>query len=185
MKSRRAPRRYAQALFELAGEAGELDAVAADLQGIRRCFAVSGALVSFVNNSVLGRQRRMETLKALFAGRVDPLTWRFLAFLERKRRLPLLPAICACLEALREQAEGRVRVAARVAAPVDEDLRSLLAECVGRKLRKPVRLSAEHDPSLLGGFVFRSSDVVYDFSVAGALRTVRERWRTSGSAEET
>jgi F-type H+-transporting ATPase subunit delta len=128
----RASRRYARAILDLAMETGAAAAVEADLRALGRCIGASADLSAFFADVSLGRQRRAAVLEQLFRGRADPLVWRFVMFLESKRRLTLLPEICECFAKLCEEGRGEVRVTARTAVVADGALAAALAAGIDR-----------------------------------------------------
>ena len=54
------------------------------------------------------------------------------------------------------------------------DQASRLAEAIGRKLQRTVRVSATVDKTLIGGVVIRTADLVIDGSVRGRLAKLSE-----------
>lgn len=176
MKTRRAVGRYAQALFDLAEEEGVTDAVETDLASLARGVAGSAELAGFLADIALGRRERRAVLSALFRDRAHPLVWRFLALLESKRRLALLADICAYFGRLCERRRGVMPVEARIAIEADEEMQMALSAGIAARLKCRVDLSVRADSGLMGGFAFQAGDIVYDYSVAGSLRAMRERW---------
>ena len=61
---------------------------------------------------------------------------------------------------------------ARVAVPMDEDLRQRLEAALGATLGHAVRLQVEVDPDLVGGIVVQVGDEVFDGSVSRRLDQV-------------
>ena len=105
----RAARRYARALHDIAAEASVLDAVSVELKSLQRSLAASPELRAFVDNYLLPSDARERVLTELFSQRLHPLVWRFVRFLESKRRLGLLAEICADYLEQEEARQGIVR----------------------------------------------------------------------------
>ena len=88
--------------------------------------------------------------------------------LERRRLLSL----AEILSAIREQADresGVVAARVTVAAPVDEAARARIADALGRRLGRRVRLEVGVDEKILGGFVAKVGSEVFDASVRHAV----------------
>lgn len=171
----RAAKRYARALFNLARETGQIDAVKDDVSVLQSLALQSSELSHFLGDTHLPRRTREELLKRLFSGRLQPLSFRFLVFLESKRRLGLLEPICASFLGLHDTMKGIVRgrlTSAFELEPTDVTAISSRAEPgTGGQLRLDVNVDAD----LLGGFKLRVGDVVHDLSLAGQLRALRQR----------
>ena len=170
----RASRRYAQALHDLAAGGAVLEAVGSDLEKIQADLAGSPELRLFIGNYQHASERRMKALEALFASRVHPLVWRFIRFLESKRRLGILNDICAEFQEQEELSRGILRghltsAFALSAADVKD-----IAQSAGSRMKKQLILETEEKPELLGGCRLQVGDTVYDFSLAAQLRMIRQ-----------
>jgi F-type H+-transporting ATPase subunit delta len=169
----KASRRYARALHDLALETGQVESARADVSALLDARLPSEELNRFLRDYRLPRSTRAEVLDELFAGRVCPLIWRFLRFLESKRRLPLLPDVCKAFQEIDDRQRGIVRGALRSAFPVEAGLVSTIEQRLAVRLAADVRLAAAPDPALLGGFCVRVRDTLYDLSLATQLRLLK------------
>jgi len=113
-------------------------------------------------------------LTSLFAERLHPLTWRFLLFVEAKRRMGILRGIGVALRELRDHEAGIRRAHVTSALPLSAAESELLAQRIARKTGSAIEMTAAVTPGLLGGFCVRIGDQLYDLSLAGALRTVKQ-----------
>jgi F-type H+-transporting ATPase subunit delta len=93
----------------------------------------------------------------------------FLAILSENGRFDFLPEIAARFEELKAEAENVADAEVVSAAALDERQRQRLADALRRRLRREVRLHCRVDPSLIGGAVVRSGDLLIDGSLKGRL----------------
>jgi F-type H+-transporting ATPase subunit delta len=170
----RAAHRYAQALHDLATGAAVLEVVGGDLTSIQKDLEGSGDLRVFMGNYRHASARRAETLEALFAARVHPLVWRFIRFLESKRRLGLLGEICLDFKEQEERRQGILRGRLTSAFPLTAGQVQDIAVQAGSRISKQLILETEENPGLLGGCRLQVGDTVYDFSLAAQLRMIRQ-----------
>lgn len=170
----RASSRYAQALHDLATRDALLEVVGSDLARIQADLAVSSELREFMGNYQYASARRLQTLEALFAARVHPLVWRFIRFLESKRRMGVLNDICGEFKEQEERRQGilRGRLSSAFALSA-EDVKDIAIHA-GRRIHKQLILETEENPELLGGCRLQVGDTVYDFSLAARLRMIRQ-----------
>ena len=166
--------RYAAALFDLADERKALDAVAADLQGLRAMLRDSGDLRRLIRSPVLTREEQGRAITALAekAG-IAALTRNFLGLLAQNRRLFALPEMIESY--LHRLAERRGEVTAHVVAA--QELSPAQREAVNEQLRKAVgrkvAVDIEVDPSLLGGLVVKVGSRMVDASLKSKLHRLQ------------
>ena len=94
----------------------------------------------------------------------------FLRLLAENDRLTALPEIAAQFDALKAQAENKVKATLVSAAEVDAAVAEQVAQALERKLGRKVELTLAVDPEILGGAVIRAEDMVIDASVRTRLR---------------
>jgi F-type H+-transporting ATPase subunit delta len=105
------------------------------------------------------------------AGQLGAHGENFVRTLAANRRLAYLPEIAAQFATLKDAAQGVADVTVTSAAPLDTAQQKALVAAVEKRLRRAVRLHCEVDPTLIGGAVVRSGDLVID----GSLRTRLDR----------
>jgi F-type H+-transporting ATPase subunit delta len=166
--------RYGAALFDLADERKELDAVAGDLQALRGMLRDSTEFRRLIRSPVVTRAAQGKAIEAIATqAKLSPLTRNFLGLLAQNRRLFVLPEITTSY--LQQLAERRGEVTAAVVvaqdltpaqrAAVDEQLR----KAVGRK----VAIDLQIDPSLLGGLIVRVGSRMIDASLKSKLHRLQ------------
>ncbi len=168
-----AARRYARALHGLAVANQAADQVRADLSALSRALADSPDLARFLGDYMVPSGSRARAMAALFESRVHALTWRFLRFLESKRRLSLLGDIARVYEADEETRSGVLRATLTAAIALDEGRVRTFTAQASRTAGRPVVLSTRTDTGLMGGFRVQIGDKVYDYSLAARLRLAR------------
>ena len=162
--------RYATALFELADERKQLDAVADELRGLRALVRESADLRRLIRSPVLAREAQGRAIEALAerAG-LSQLTRNFLGLLARNRRLFALPEMIehflATLAARRGEVTAEV-VAAQDLTPEQQDR---LAEQLRRSVGQKVAVDLRVDPGLLGGLVVKLGSRMVDASLKSKL----------------
>jgi F-type H+-transporting ATPase subunit delta len=173
MKSKVAGR-YARALFNLAADQKNLDAVVADARGVKASIEFSADLKAFLANPILKKEEKNSILKAVFGSHVQPLFMNFLMFLVERSRLDVLADIIDEFIAIHLASTGTMNVVIRTERAIDpplmEQLLAKLQERSGKKIQAEVII----DPQLLGGFKVQMGDEVYDSSFKSQLRKYQE-----------
>jgi F-type H+-transporting ATPase subunit delta len=93
----------------------------------------------------------------------------FIGTLAQNRRLGVLPEIAELYEILRAETENTADVHVTSAVTLDEAQRSRLTAALKVRLKRDVRLHCDVDPSLVGGAIVRSGDMIIDGSLKGRL----------------
>jgi F-type H+-transporting ATPase subunit delta len=171
---------YAQALLALAEEAGQVDAVAAEMAELADLAASQEGFLKLLGSHVLSAGQRAGTLTRLFEGKVSDLMLRFLMVVNRKGRLDLLPGIARAFSLLVQQKHGVVEIDAYVPAEMDPASAQRVAAQLGRALGRQAELHQHVDPELIGGLKVRVGDQVIDGTVAAQLRLIRQHLIESG-----
>jgi F-type H+-transporting ATPase subunit delta len=172
--------RYAAALFDLADERHELDAVAGDLRELRTMLLQSGDLTRLLRSPVLSREVQGTAIAAVTeAAAMTGLTRDFLGVVARNRRLFAVPQMIEAY--LRQLAERRGEVTAQVtvAQPLDENRRAALIEQLRRVVGARVAVDVRVDSALLGGIIVRVGSRMVDASLSSRLQRLRTAMRAS------
>ncbi len=173
MSNHQVATRYARALFQLAEEQGQTEAVFHEVEALGRLLRASPDLAAFAANTALSGDQQRRVLEGLCADRVSALLARFLHFLAARRRLPALAAILAAFEGQYRESRRLLRAELIGAGEWRPDQVQALCRKLEAKYRMNIEAAVSTDPSLLGGFVVRVRDVVHDYSVRRQLDRLR------------
>jgi F-type H+-transporting ATPase subunit delta len=163
-------RPYARALLAAARDAGETEAVLADLEAAAAVLQSDADLAAFLNHPGVANEPKRQLLREAFGPRVRPLTLRFLLLLLDKRRFGAFPEILRAYRGLVQEALGLGQGRVETARPLTEAELSALEEAASRWAGRRVRLVPDVRPELIGGARIVLGDRVIDGSMAGALQ---------------
>ena len=172
--SRPLARRYARALFEVCREHHNLEPVHRDLEKIKQLLDESNELVRFLDNPVIPPAKRESILKEVFYGKIEAVTYRFLLFLETKRRSAHLGAICEAFDHLYAHARGIVKTRWTTGSELSpHDIHSM-TEHLKKKLGLGIEAERKIEPGLLGGIKISVGDLIYDYTLRAQLRKFKQ-----------
>jgi len=168
-------RPYAQAVFDLAHEGGELAAWSESLDAAGQLSA-DGQIAEYLSNPAFSNEQRLEFLTGLFAkAKADVLAGsdkkgtNFLRLLIENGRVGVLAEIAEHFEALKADVEGTVDVLVTSASPLSAAQEKEISTVLAKRLGREVRIETEIDENLIGGAVIRAGDVVIDGSLRARL----------------
>lgn len=177
MKSRHGTaERYAKALFSIAREGGNVEAVGRELEQFAAALDGSPQLAAMLQRPWIkpGDRASVATEVAKRAG-ASEYVQRTVALVASRGRMDHLPELIAAYRAKVDETLGRVRAEVRTAVAFTADERKQLATRLGGALGKQVIVEESVDTSLLGGFVAQVGSLILDGSLDGQLTRMRER----------
>lgn len=167
-------KRYALAFFELGCETSDVERIRRDLQEIARLIDVSAELVQFFDNPVIPPEKRVGILREIFEPKVCSLTYKFILFLESKKRLQFLGIICGIFEQLDAQARNITQAMITTSAALSDSQIHAITGHMGGKLGKNIEPVCEVDPGIVGGVKIRMGDTVYDYTFQRQLEKFKK-----------
>ncbi|MDO1558964.1 F0F1 ATP synthase subunit delta [Brevundimonas sp. 2R-24] len=162
--------RYAQALFDLALEEGALDAVRADLKGLKAALDGSADLRRLIGSPTFSSEDKGRGLVAVAAARGSTMTTaKFLGLLAQNGRAGALPGVIASFEKKWAAHTGVVSAEVTSAAALSHAQLAQVTSALRQALGKDPELSLRVDPALLGGLKIKIGSRLYDASLKTRL----------------
>jgi F-type H+-transporting ATPase subunit delta len=165
--------RYAMALFELARDERQLEAVGASLAKLKQALAESEELQQLVASPLIGRTESLKAIEAA-AGALglDPLTKNFLGVLAKNRRLSQLGDIIRAFEMLAARHRGEVTAEVVSAHPLSDDQIEAIKTNLRARTGSDIAVDLAVDPSILGGLVVKVGSRMIDGSIRTKLNNL-------------
>lgn len=177
-------RRYAKALLSLAQEAGQEEALGAELKHIAAILAAPG-LARTLALPTLPPKTRSDIVEGLIrAAAPHALVANFLRVLAANDRLNTIADIESGYQTLLENVLGRVRAKVKSASALSEDEVQAVVDAFGQKTEKTVIPILEIEPELLGGVTVEIEGRVYDASLKTQLRRLSQSLAQAGREED-
>ena len=173
--------RYAQALFDIVKESGEVDQLATQINDLSAALNTSDALRDLITSPIYTRQQQQDAIKAI-ATRMQlaaPLA-NTLALMAQNRRLFALPQLITRLQALIADARGEVTADVVSAVALSDDQKQRLTATLAEKSGKTVKLNTRVDESLIGGMIVRLGSQMIDSSIKSKLASLQNAMKEVG-----
>jgi F-type H+-transporting ATPase subunit delta len=167
--------RYATALFELALEQGQIDAVRSELDRFEALIAGSPDLVRLVRSPVFGAELQLKALSALLdkAG-IGGLAANFLKLVTANRRLFAVREMIKAYRSMVARHKGEVTAAVTVAERPSEAHLDALRDVLKAITGKAVELDLKIDPAIIGGLVVKLGSRMVDSSLRTKLNAIKQ-----------
>ncbi|MDE3054374.1 MAG: F0F1 ATP synthase subunit delta [Gemmatimonadota bacterium] len=163
---------YAQALFALAQQAGDLHGWETLVGGLADAMGRDRTLRLFLESPRIAAGDKAKVLARAF----EKAPRRFVLFLQavvHNRRQMLFPEISAAYMDLVDEVEGRIHAMVTVARETSDADRDAIARQLSKVFGKQVVAHLSVHPAILGGAVVRVGDYVMDGSVRKRLTLLR------------
>jgi F-type H+-transporting ATPase subunit delta len=165
--------RYATALFELARDERQLEAVSGSLATLRQALRDSADLNELVTSPLISREDAAKAITASAgAMRLDPITSNFLGVVAQNRRLAQLPQIVRAFNMLAANHRGETTAEVTSAHPLTDDQVSALKSNLKTRLGRDVAVDLNVDPTILGGLVVKVGSQMIDGSIRTKLNSL-------------
>ncbi|MEZ4294280.1 MAG: F0F1 ATP synthase subunit delta [Polyangiaceae bacterium] len=168
-------RRYAQAVFELGKESGQLAAVSKQISAMADVLTGSEELRNVLANPLVDESAKEAILVdiggKLGAGDIATRTLRVLA---QNGRLAALPDIGRVLSRLVDEDSKTLRATVTSAGPLSDSYKSKLKAELEKVTGQKVEITLRTDAALVAGVVVQIGDRVIDGSVRAKLQRFRE-----------
>tara|TARA_E500000305_G_scaffold66920_1_gene53246 strand:- start:491 stop:1135 length:645 start_codon:yes stop_codon:yes gene_type:complete len=173
--------RYATALFELADQAGALDTVAADLQGLSGLIDTSDDLKRLVRSPVFSTDEQAAAMSAILtkAG-VQTLTQNFIGVVIANRRIFALQDMIRSFGQLLAQSRGEISADVTSAHPLGDPQVAALKEALNAAMGRDVQIETRVDKELLGGLVVKVGSRMIDSSLRTKLNNLKFAMKEAG-----
>ena len=173
--------RYARALFELALEANQLDAVKSNLDDFSIMLSESHDLERLVRSPLFSADEQENAVYTILQkANFSDLSVNFFRLISRNRRLFAIKNMISDFKALLAKHRGEVTAHVSSATQLDEtqltNLKNNLKDAVGQD----VQVEATVDPSLLGGLVVKVGSRMIDNSLKTKLDSLKNAMKEVG-----
>ncbi|WP_132250615.1 F0F1 ATP synthase subunit delta [Methylobacterium segetis] len=166
--------RYASALFELARDERQVDAVAENLDRFGALLQESADLNRLVKSPVFSGEEQAAAIGAVLdrAG-ITGLAANFIRLAAANRRLFALPDMIRSFRALVRASKGFVRAEVRVAEKPSEAVLEEIKSSLRDVAKSEVDIDLHVDPRLIGGLVVKLGSRMVDASLRTKLNGIR------------
>src|SRR5690554_1903804 len=165
--------RYARSLLDFALERNELEAVDADMALISNTCANSKDLRLMLKSPIIKQDKKLAVIKKIFGGEIGSVTLNFLGVISGKKREDILPEIANAFTSVYRKHLGIVAAEITSAVPLSDAEREKAISVVKGMGTGKVELTEKIDKSIIGGFIIRVDDKLYDASVASRVTALK------------
>lgn len=173
MRKNKIPARYGAALFKLAKEKNKIDAIYNDLNAILSFCGSIVCLEDFLSLSFIEKKKRIEIIEIL--GRslsMNDESVNFICLLIEMERIGFLLKIFKEYSRLRDAYMGIINVGVVSASPLTDKEIDKIKGAIEKNFSKKAVINGTVSESIMGGYVIKIGDMVYDLSIKTSLENL-------------
>lgn len=169
MKGTRAALRYAKAVLNLAKEKGFAKEVNDDMILIQSTIEENHDLDVMLKSPIIKSGPKRAVLTEIFEKKVNGITMGLLNLLIENKRLSILNLVAKEYVVIYDFLQGVEVAQITSAVPLTKKLETEILKRIKESVGKEISMNNVIDPSIIGGFVIRVGDKLYDSSVSSRL----------------
>lgn len=167
--------RYASALFDLARDQRQIDAVGKSLDALSQALADSKDFSELVISPLVSRQEAGKAFAAIAPQlSLDPVTANFLGVLARNGRKKELRSVIRAFRRLAAEHRGETTAEVITVRVLNDDQLAALKRQLRIRAGREVNVDAAVDPSILGGIVVKLGSQQIDASIRTKLNRLAQ-----------
>ena len=167
--------RYASALFDLARDQRQIDAVGRSLDALNQALADSKDFAEVVESPLVSREESSKAFGAVASQlNLDPVTANFLGVLAKNGRKNQLRPVIRAFRRLAAEHRGETTADIVTARPLNDDQLSELKQQLRARAGRDVTVDAQVDPNILGGIVVKLGSQRIDASIRTKLNRLAQ-----------
>lgn len=162
--------RYADALFQLAKEKNQLEAVTSDLQLVKEVAESTPQLMRYLSHPKVTNKEKQEFIRKSFGQALTEISLQALFLLIDRKRVDNLIPMIHTFQSLAYEARGMAEAVVYSAKALTEEEQKQVEDTFAKKANKSklvIRNIVNSD--LIGGIKIRIGDYIYDGSIKAQL----------------
>ena len=174
MSTHRLATRYAKSLLERGIANNTLTVISADVETIESALSASREFKALTKNPIVKTEKKLSIFDALFADKISVDTKDFLHLVIEKKREAYLSEILTSFKTQVSDLNEVSEITITTAVALEQESLVKIASEVKESLHlKNVKVKVDVDARIMGGFIVKLGDRVYDDSVAYKLQKLK------------
>jgi len=170
--------RYATSFLETSLEKKNLEVTTSDMKLLVQTLEQNRQLQLMLESPVIKPELKLNILKEIFSNKIAKDSMDFIEFVISKKRESLLGSIGKRFLELRDEHLGIANVFVTTAADFTGEQKNVLQSRMEKILNKKVQLNFKKDANLVGGFIAKVDDTLYDASIKHQLELLKKQFLT-------
>lgn len=173
MRNTKVKKRYAKALFELAIEQNLVEEVYNDMLYIEEVCKICSEFKFLMRSPIVKSDKKVKIIETILPKSSTDLTVKFLHIITKKNRESFIDLIASDFIELYKELHNIKTVYLKTTASLNEETIEKIREIISQELHSKIDLKQSLDSKLIGGFIIKSGDKVFDSSILGKIEKLK------------
>jgi F-type H+-transporting ATPase subunit delta len=160
--------------MDLAIESNQLDTVRNDMKAIEKTCRENSDFVLFLKSPIIKTDKKIQVLKALFEGKISPLSLSFLNLITSKNREAYIREITHAFDEQYKTNKNIFTAVVTSAKGLDSVSKQKVLDLIKSQMNGEVELLEKVDANTIGGFILKIGDKQVDRTVARQLSNLKK-----------
>ena len=170
-------KRYSASLLNLAVEEGQLERVYKDIEIFYSNCCESNDLYKLLKSPIIKNDKKLKVLRKIYENDFSKITMNFISLVMKKRREFFLKEIALSFIDQYRQYKNVVSAKLITAIDISDEVKEKIKDYVHTKSKKNVHLEHLIDEEMIGGFVLKFDDHLYDASISHQLNVLKKGFK--------
>ncbi|MDL2308389.1 ATP synthase F1 subunit delta [Bacteroidales bacterium OttesenSCG-928-B11] len=176
MKNVKLAGRYAKALYDFAVEKNQIEQVHQDVLHIMGVLKLNHNLCVVIESPIIQQSRKVKIFTDIFKAEVTDVVFGFLKLIIEKKREPELSLICEEFIKLYYKHHNIVTAQLITAQQASDNIIEKLRKIIEEKMKANVKIQTVIKPDIMGGFIVKIEDFIYDASVIRHINELKREF---------
>jgi F-type H+-transporting ATPase subunit delta len=168
--------RYASSFLDSSIEKNILDKVSKDFEFVHDTLSKNKELIRFIKSPVVKNETKQSVLSEIFQSKIDKESLQYLLFVATKGRENILIEILEKFFEIRDEHLRIARINVTTSFEFTQEQKNQIEQQFEKLLNKKVYMTYSDDNNLVGGFVARVGDTIYDASIIHQLELLKKQF---------
>ncbi|MFP4466388.1 MAG: ATP synthase F1 subunit delta [Candidatus Goldiibacteriota bacterium] len=178
------PKKYAEALFQLASEQGKTEEVKKDLGLMVSSLDSNKKLIKILRHPGISKDEKTALVTKEFKKTVSKLSLDFLCMLIEKKREYIFFAAAEVFAEKCDESNGIKKMIIETAYPLSPAEKNRVVKGLETRLKKKVMVDARVNKGILGGIIIKDKVIRIDASLSTCLQEMKNSLKAGNPAKE-
>lgn len=176
MRNTKVKKRYAKALFDLANEQNIVEEVYSDMMFLNEVCKLVPEFKTLMRSPVVKSDKKIKVIHSIFNEKTSLLTKKFIEIITKKNRESYIDLISLEFIELYKEYHKIKTVYLSTSSVISSELTERIKNVISTELQSDIELVESVDASLIGGFVIKSGDKIFDSSISGRIEKLKKEF---------
>lgn len=176
MRETRIGKRYAKALFDLSLERNELEAVNQDINLVYHVISTNKDFRLMLKSPIINAGKKEAIIRDIFGKHITTLSLQFLLLITRKKRESYIQSIAQEFIDYYKAYKNIITTYLETAVPIDKNISQQVIALLEQHTKGQVELIEEVKQELIGGFIMKYKDRLYDASISKQISDLKKEF---------